>query len=647
MLESAGMRLNVRWRMRALVLLVCAVLLPWATRLLVGPPGAIVNVRWRPSVGEVERRQLEQRFRLSDGQRLDESTWRYDLRDPASTNLAAIVRAPAVEDTHYIDRARFVLDESAVRSPRRQRLARGSDIVIAIDRLAATLAAIAALLLIIGDPTRVTDAVRSRLSRLPPHDTAIVASDQRTQQPLGWTVAVGMASMPVVIILCLTLWQTPFPLTEAVAFFEDAVEQPATRILSPDKAYYRPLSYLAMSGIWYAQDSLVTTLATVKLMTIAPLLVLLALFVYHLRPQNAVEAGAAIVAVAVLIGSPGFRDNLEIGIYDTLIGMALMLAVWIVLNRPRRAWHAPVIVLCTIVAIGFKEQGLVLVPLVIGAWWARAPGASRGLAATVAAIAVAYIGFRLSGSIVWKPFEQNIGYGFTELDMQDAAARFGAFPYWMYAYNSGSTMANVLFGEPTRGVFQIVQAIIEARALAWHVIQLVSSLALTAVIGWWGIRCVGGIARGDRSLDSRVFISLVLVLLGSGALSFNYSRDRLGGFAVVFYAMAAFFALRAAARRLPHLRPTRFIAAAAVLMIMAAAWQVRVITTLEYTRLHAWGNQREWFVRLPARRIEYARRTTYVRIMEAMVEQGRNPSAPRPTHYPRWIANAIGQPTTE
>jgi hypothetical protein len=64
----------------------------------------LVHVRWRDGVTGQERMALEQRYRLHDGERLDATTWRYELRDGSTQNVGALVQDPAVEDTAYIDR---------------------------------------------------------------------------------------------------------------------------------------------------------------------------------------------------------------------------------------------------------------------------------------------------------------------------------------------------------------------------------------------------------------------------------------------------------------------------------------------------------------------------------------------------------------
>ena len=457
-----------------------------------------------------------------------------------------------------------------------------------------------------------------------------------------WTAVVFALATPFTFILCLTLWRTPFPLTEAVAIFEN-VTNTATEVWTPQTSYYRPLFYLTVSTIWHNAGSLDARLAWLTLVQVVAVILLVVLFIVHLRPRTFIDAAAATCAVAVLVGSPGFRDNLELPLSYTTVGMPLVLIVWILLNRQPRVWHAPLIVALTLIAIGFKEQGLVIVPMAVAAWWMRAPGATRGVTATLAAIAIAYLLFRL---LYWRAdfpvFEQAIGLGFREMEVPEATARFGAFPYFVYAYNAGATIASLLFAEPARGVFRIIEAWSQGRAQAWQLLHVGSSIGLTGVIAWWGLHSMR--TSGGRSPESRVFVTLVVVLLACGALSFNYSRERLAGMAIVFYALAASYALRAAAARMLEASPRRFAAAAVGMLIIATAWQTRALATIEYARATALRNHREWLVMLPERRAEFAERPAYLGIMDSMIEQGTDPAAPRPTRYPAWVAFTIGQP---
>jgi hypothetical protein len=457
-----------------------------------------------------------------------------------------------------------------------------------------------------------------------------------------WTTIAAVVVAPLLVALCLTLWRMPFPVTEAVAIFEDVASYPLSRFLSPDSAYYRPLFYVTIDAIWRSADGIEPKLSLVRLLHIVPLVGLLTAFIAYVRPRSRIEAAAAVIAVAVLIGSPGLRDNLELPLSYTIVGMPLALLVWMLLNREPRWWHQPAIVVLTLVAVGFKEQGLVLVPVVISAWWLGAPGARTWNVALLAALATGYVAVRL----VWRGsespiFEQAIGLWFNEMEPREATARFGDFPYLIYAYNGASTMANVLFAEPTRGVFSTVHAIRHGQLEPWQGIHLVSSTALTILIGWWAVRAWRSAAKDGWTREGRTAAALLVALLGCGALSFNYSRDRLGGMVVPFYAIATFYAVRAAAGHAGTVAPLRRLVITTLLVATAAGWAVRAVGTVEWTRFVSSRNQMEWLVLLPSRRLEFAERPTYLRIMDSMITQGVDPDAPRPTSYPSLVRRFI------
>ena len=115
-----------------------------------------------------------------------------------------------------------------------------------------------------------------------------------------------------------------------------------------------------------------------------------------------------------------------------------------------------------------------------------APGASRRLALSMTAAGVVYVAARLIWHQPGPLFEQAIGFGFSEMEPPEATARFGAFPLWIFAYNGLSTVANVLFSEPTRGVFSIF-------VFSWPIPGWLAGdspaffAAMTGIIAWWGI----------------------------------------------------------------------------------------------------------------------------------------------------------------
>ena len=130
------------------MLALVAVCLPFGGRMLAGPRGAEIHVRWQSSVDAATRSTLEARFHLRDGERLEADTWRYDLVDTDPGNIRAIVDEASVADTHDLDRSTYSLSPSAVRTDRRQRFGNaGLAIVRLADRLALGLLALAAVVL--------------------------------------------------------------------------------------------------------------------------------------------------------------------------------------------------------------------------------------------------------------------------------------------------------------------------------------------------------------------------------------------------------------------------------------------------------------------------------------------------------------------
>jgi len=450
-----------------------------------------------------------------------------------------------------------------------------------------------------------------------------------------WRALVLAIFAPIVIVLLTVLWRTPFPLSEGVGLIEDVARNPPSHFLAADTAYYRPLFHITLWEIWHHATSPEAALHAIKLLHIVPVAVVVLLFVWFVRPRDAIDAGAATLAMAVLIGAPAFRDNLEIPLSYTTIGIPIGLVVWILLERQYRWWHEPAVVALLVLAVGFKEQGLVLVPVVLVAWAMGAPGVRRGTAVVVTVLAVAYVGFRLANRGTGPLFEQDVGFGFARLSPDETMARFGSFPLAIFTYSALATMANVLFSEPTAGVFEVAAAVVRGRPDPAGLVNLISSVAMTGLIAWWAV------TTWSNRHDRRLIAALAAALVACGALSFDYSRDRLGGMAIVFYALAAFHATRALAIRLSSLPLQYRRIGAAGLLVLAGAWQLRALNTLEGARETAFKNRREWITGVAGRQVEFADRPVYLQIMNRLEAQGVAQDAPQPTRYRRTAARLI------
>lgn len=485
--------------------------------------------------------------------------------------------------------------------------------------------------------------------RSPTDNLPAAGTLEHRQRCTLWILIVLAASSPLLFALGVSTWKTPYPVSETVAILEDV--QHATSAVSyfdpTARSWYRPLYFLTWHGLWRGTGSLDTAFLLFKSIEVAAPFALVVLFIWQLGPRSLLEGAAAWCAVAVLIGTPGFRYNLEVPLLMTLVGMPLALIVWMLVTRAPRLWHGPVIVLLTLIAIGYKEQGLVIAPVVVIAWWTRAPGATNRVTAAVVAATMAYLIFRFSFRANWPVFEQSVGFGFQTLEPNEALARFGTFPYGMYLYNAISTVSSVLFSEPTSGLFLITRDVTAGHVQPWELLYIVASVTLTATIAWWSRRVIPGFGRDGWTPDGRVALAFLASLLASGALSYLYSRDRLGGMTVIFYALASYAAIRHLAEqtsRVEGVTNRRFVCTASLLAVIALTWHVRAVGTLEWTRRMSESNYVDWLTQVPQRQLEFADRGIYLGIMSRMVHQGTAPDSARPSNYPGLVQRSMGPP---
>jgi hypothetical protein len=97
-------------------LLVAAVVLFAVVRLVYGERPAYVHVRWAPTVDEAAQEQAERTYHLTRVEFREQRTWLYILSDVSTDNIRQLVTSPAVEDTHYINRAKFTVWWTAERA---------------------------------------------------------------------------------------------------------------------------------------------------------------------------------------------------------------------------------------------------------------------------------------------------------------------------------------------------------------------------------------------------------------------------------------------------------------------------------------------------------------------------------------------------
>jgi hypothetical protein len=82
-------------------------------------PKLTINIRWKPDAAPSQRTRLERQWHLTEGRRIEGTTWQYELADYSSENIRSIVEDESVDDTYHLDRKRFQpIDAPTSRSQR-------------------------------------------------------------------------------------------------------------------------------------------------------------------------------------------------------------------------------------------------------------------------------------------------------------------------------------------------------------------------------------------------------------------------------------------------------------------------------------------------------------------------------------------------
>ena len=70
-----------------------------------------IYVRWVEGISDTARAGNERQLKLLEGERLEGTTWAYDLADPSPQAIGAIVAHPSVADTGNINRSRLTVSD--------------------------------------------------------------------------------------------------------------------------------------------------------------------------------------------------------------------------------------------------------------------------------------------------------------------------------------------------------------------------------------------------------------------------------------------------------------------------------------------------------------------------------------------------------
>lgn len=326
------------------------------------------------------------------------------------------------------------------------------------------------------------------------------------------------------------------------------------------------------------------------------------LFMRALRVSTKEDFAAAAFALVVLFGIYTFRGTVrEAFPINHFLEMVAFCLAALALAQSRGGWLTDIAAALVFVAAALTlESGLLVWVVAVGAWAVGWRGVSiRGLAVmTVLLAAYSYVRFVHLATGLPTLSERSAGYLTEMLDPPALQERFGAQPIWFYAYNVVASVLSVLFSEPQDGIFETAYAAMNAQPMWRLMIPVATSVLTTGAIAWAAFKRLRHWGPFDDT--ARNIVVFVMVLLGNAALSFAYAQDEIMSVAGVFYALAAFGAMRDMLLAAPTLRPVKAMACAALMCTLAIGWSFRTAGIHYVLRSQAAKHQIDW-VELPGR----------------------------------------------
>jgi hypothetical protein len=413
--------------------------------------------------------------------------------------------------------------------------------------------------------------------------------------PRGATYA--LATLFALALACDLLWM-PIQVSDSLGEILEARQSPSVAASFTDsfgsEAYLRPLRIAQIKALFDLAEGRhywAVYRGFHALLIVAAIL----LFTRALRVRTAIDFAAAAVALVVLIGLHTFRGTVQeaFPINHFLEVVVLCLVVLNLAQSRGGIWVDVWAALTFAVAALTLESGLLVWFVAVAAWAVGWRGISvRGLSVmTVLLIGYGYLRFVHLATGVPSLTERSSGYLLEVLEPEELKRRFGSQPLWFYAYNVVASAGSVLFAEPRSGVFETVSAWLNDRPLRRELLLVATSVVTTGIIAWTAVLHI--VRRRPMGDTARFIVVFVVVLAANAMLSFAYTKDEIMSVAGVFYALAAFGAIRELATS-AGLRVATVAASALLVGALATGWSVRAAGVHYVLRSQAIKHQIDW-----------------------------------------------------
>ena len=465
------------------------------------------------------------------------------------------------------------------------------------------------------------------------------------QSRLRPTVIAFLLALLITAPIADGVFHIPIQVSDSLEAIVIAVKSPSSSKLLADSMQFspttfRPLRYLQSRWLLRAADRVhVSDTTMFRGVHVALLIAIVVLFVIAVGVRDWIDLSAFSVAVVVLVGVHTFVTMLleafpvnhfaEVG--------ACALGAFVALRHPAR-WFTPIVVcLLMILALAVIESGAMVWVVVICCAAAGMRGATRSTVIASTAVFAGYLLLRHQLGISSPGIGgHGSGFGDTVYSGDELVRRFGAHPLGFMLYNVVGGFASLLFAEPRTGVYSLL--------VSWHaraihpvvVINILSSLLTTGLIAWYAWRCVrmGRAAWSDRD---RMFLAACAVFTANSAFNAAYMKDEIMSAGGLFYAFAAFVALRALLVSLPERRAAISMAMILLITSTAALWAFRAVGVQYQLRYDAFKIRNDWIeVLRPDKRDDWPHDPAELAITQRLRAEAIDRREASPSFMPRW-----------
>jgi hypothetical protein len=371
--------------------------------------------------------------------------------------------------------------------------------------------------------------------------------------------------------------------------------------------------------------------------------ILVGLFVWVCRARSWTDVAALAAGLVVLTGMHTFvglfREAFPVNHY---LIVAISTLATFALAQSRGGWLVDLtaILLLTSATLSF-ESGLLVWPVAVAAYAAGLRGISRRGIALMTLMVVLYAFLRVGylGKQGAGVGERGTGFGAGALTQDEQIARFGNRPLVFYGYNVTMAASSVLLSQPQVGRFTVATAWNNGPLPPVFIVQIGSSILMTALIAWYAL---GRGSSGSRRGREPVPLTFAAVLGVSALMSYAYAKDEIMSAAGIFYAVAAYGAMRG----LLTLRPSIWIATPllVVSIVLSSAWAVRSAGLHLRLRHGAFEARAEWaYILSPMGTANWPKDAHTRKVVSRMREEALLQPTITPALLPRWTEQWWGE----